>query len=188
MRLGKIEAVNKAIDYGGKRHYRGVAPYPYTPAKGDTWEELDNSDNWIESWFWNGNYWLSSQLYEFSACNTLSSVFSSTSLAFRYPVDSNYNIFIIQLLTRVILNGASTATNYWRFFVSYTTTLFTVSIAEHNSILVPANSERLIVTGVNLHFDVLSLQILGLRIGETRTGGTVQRQSTTKVEYRKARR
>lgn len=172
----------------GKNHYRGVAPYPVIPNIGDTWEELDAAFSlWANAWFWNGNYWLSQQV--FSHFYTNPTVSNAGSIVNTYPVDANYNLFVLSTIATLFSNINATSTANWSWslrrlsLVGATATLSTSSTQGQAS-----NTFKTYVTPINLFVETLVNQIYGIAISESSIGGSANRLGTISYQYRLARR
>ncbi len=174
-----------SISYSGKRHYVGLSPYPFTPVKGDKWSEFDSFNNFIEEWIWNGNYWLTKQIFYHSL--TTLSAFSATASIADFPVDPITNIFVTNLIANFQINSNSTSTNAWTWTLSRNnatntpTTLGSITTAG-----VAANTWTVVKAAINLHINVAATVTRGMRIAESRVGN-LTKMGTAMVEYKKAK-
>lgn len=174
-----------------KNHYRGVAPYPVaTPNIGDTWEELGATGLWIESWFWNGSYWLSTNLYE---CRQFILSGNGTHGSFPntcdFALNLNFNVYLQEFIVSVFQTTAGTATDYWEWTLNRTATPNSpVAIATLNSIGVLSSRMTVISMPLNFHIDVVATAMSTIKIIETRRAGNSAVLSTVKFAYRRARR
>jgi hypothetical protein len=115
----------------GKNSYRGVAPYPVTPAIGDKWEELDATGLFLESWYWNGTYWLSERIYNWF----FDTIGNTAAAAVNWPVNPATNIYLTDLITAVSTTVANSATNGWTWTLSRVTAAnVATTITSNNSL------------------------------------------------------
>lgn len=186
MRHGYILNQNPLTFFGARRHYRGAAPYPVTFFIGDTWEELDASGNWIETWFWNGFFWLSTQVCQYHQSTPTSSNVAST---YHYPLPvDNYDLFLVSLYATLLVNVAATATVNWGWTIRFVSELSgATQIATANNVGQPANTWRNFKTALSSRQAFLSPSKVVLQLAETRTG-TISKQGGIGFEYRKCRR
>lgn len=181
---------SQSLLLNGKRHYRGVAPYPVTPNVGDTWEELNISGLWVESWFWNGNYWLSTTVYSESLSfeNALY-VSAASPVFFEFPVDLTFDIFLKQFLVASIQDSTGTSTNYWEFTLNRTIPNNNyVTLATLNTIGTIGNRMASLSIAIAIHVNVTVTQLTTFKIIRTRRAGGSSIASAVKFEYYKARK
>lgn len=180
-----VSSKKEAIENGFYR-YIGEAPYPKTnPAKGDRWFELDANDNYIGSWFWNGTYWLSEQL--FSEKFTTSA--NNANSTFEFAIDNSTNVYITQMLAGFSTAVVANATNFWSWTLSrltaakVATTIATASNAAGQT----ANNWINYKTPINTHVNLSATGTVAFRLADVRTGGNSAKTGSISFEYRKAR-
>lgn len=173
----------------GKNHYRGVAPYPVTPAVGDTWEELDATGNWIQNWFWNGAYWLSQQVYQQSSTNpNLTTAGTGTGLlGYGFAVEnSNFNLFILAMEAAIFTSNNSTSGSNWTWRLDRISTGSVTQLAVQTNQGQLGNTWASFVTPINVHINVGATQTVAMRIRES-PSGSANKAGTVGFKYRLAR-
>lgn len=172
----------------GKNHYRGAAPYPVPPGKGDTWDELDVNNNWLGAWFWNGVYWLSTNLFEHALVPIIAgigAVNSNTS----YPIDTDTHIFITRFSSAFYITAVSTATNYYQFSLGFfTADNFYTQLAQLTTIGYGTSAGAWARNSVNNIGFLSSDTAVSLTIKELRPAGNINRVASHHAFYRKVRK
>ena len=134
--VGRSTKTEKAIintvtlaNQDGKFVYTGVAPYPKTlPLKGDRWIEFDSNDNLIETWVFQGSYWLSVQPY-FGHANGDAGVTLEIPLILEF---TSNNLFLNKIKTSYKVNGTISSLNYWKLHFFHVDN--NDSLTRHNTI------------------------------------------------------
>lgn len=194
---GRVEQLSSSdsidiasITYGGKRHYRGAAPYPFTPAIGDTWSELNAGGLWIEAWTWDGNYWRSILTYEYSFSVTGSNNFSISSFDPAFPLNPGSNILLLNFVLSGVQNTGASATNRWIFTLQRISppgaVTFIASFDTFTPTVFIGNSWNTVVYPINTLIDVPATSAKTLRVIESRTG-TLSKIFSYTIEYQKVR-
>lgn len=174
-----------------RRVYEGVSPYPYIRNIGDRWIEYDSNSNYLESWFWDGTYWLSTEKLTYTQSLNAN---ASTYNPFPFPqIDTSTgiiatNIFFLNWKINAQLPSLSTTANFWRAIfenISNTGT-FTTYFTE-NLDPVTANVPRNIIRNLNFHVDATSSNINQFRLGAIRTGSPPALIMSSLITYRRAR-
>lgn len=187
----------KLFKINGKNHYRGVSPYPVIPALGDTWDELDGVDRWVENWVWNGTYWLTQQVFLMGfEMNNISSTFTAyvpgrtrhTNGAFprnRFLLDFRGNIFVINTLDN---------SRYWLIELQRrnSNNLTITNISSYNTYLGnglnnTSNSWHEFSNTLNLHQDIQANGIRAYSLQLTKVGGAGNLLGNLECRYREAR-
>lgn len=114
---GFIPIVEQAISSRGLGYEHPPSAVPPTqPNKSDRWTEITDEKDWIESWFWNGTYWLSKQEYQHFTNGSAN--FSSNNFRFA----NNYNLLVKKFRIISRMDGdlspggqLDSNTNYWDF-------------------------------------------------------------------------
>jgi hypothetical protein len=98
---------------------------PSSPSRGQTWRERDSNNDFVQDWFWNGTYWLSTREYIAVYNNgtaTLSATSSANPVSFAHTLPAN--IFVKDFTVSARVESASspggaidTASSYWTFDV-----------------------------------------------------------------------
>lgn len=171
---------------GDRKHHVGVAPFPFSASKGDTWTELDANNNYLQKWFWNGNYWLSVALYSYSYTNQAAT--SVATLNSTFPVKLNYNLFVVQLFATLFSNLNATSTSCWSWNLRRATASGSSTIlSSANTAGQAINTWATYSNPINIHIDIVNTQTINMRISESPTGGSASRLGTVGFEYRLAR-
>jgi hypothetical protein len=167
--------------------YRGPAPYPYQVAVGRVWEELNGTGQFVQRWFWNGNYWLSEQEYgEFATVNAIN---ATSSVRLTPSSDITSNLFLTRIYGYLIVNGTSSATQYWtlqlvRAAVNNTTTAIGTALSTQSL----AGSTNLKLTqNLNLHLDVAAVNLGCFQVTITRLSNPGTLSGSFVLFYRRAR-
>ncbi|MEN9870516.1 MAG: hypothetical protein RLZZ171_1504 [Cyanobacteriota bacterium] len=168
-------------------HKGSVAPTP--PAPGQTWVELDALNNYIESWVWNGTYWLSSTLYEYHGGILVTNPYAANPYFWDFSLPANTNIYLKRVVMSVLMATPGSATNKWTWNLSRR------AINDTNTVIATfenqnpnANTWAKIVTPVNQHINVAATQAAVIRLTEVRTGNNSNvKTNTFRIEYHKAR-
>ena len=174
----------------GKNHYRGAAPYPVaTPNIGDTWEELSAIGGWIQTWFWNGSYWLSQQTLEkYQISGLINSGTGSGLSGHGFTVDFNFNLFVLNMQAAIFTPSATNTNNYWEWRltrISGAGTSTTLALA--NNRFQTANTWKNYRTDINTHINLVLTQTTNLRVSESTIGGSVSKMGTIGYQYKLAR-
>ncbi|MGL4623251.1 MAG: hypothetical protein ACRCZS_30085 [Chroococcidiopsis sp.] len=190
MKHGSIVSANPSIILASKRHYRGAAPYPYTPSIGDTWEELSATGLWIEAWFWNGTYWLSQQTFEKYQVNS-NSINSGTGAGlagYGFTVDFNFNLYVLNMQAAIYVSNATTSTNYWSWDLTRISSVSgSITLASADNRFQAGNTWKAYLTNINTHINLALTQTTNLRIREGATGGSATKMGTIGYQYKLAR-
>jgi hypothetical protein len=186
----QIEKVSGFLPVNQKP-YKGAAPYPYSPLViGDIWDELDTAGNFIESWFWSGAYWLSTQQYfEFRSFTNQNSTTSILYLVPTTEINNTFNLFLTKAVAKIFIGGANNATNYWGF------DLFRVTSANTFTGINPsittsseaANVNLALIQNLNLHINTAAVNFAGFRQSTIRNGAAGLLSGSYNLYFRKAR-
>jgi hypothetical protein len=167
--------------------YRGPAPYPYPLVVGRVWEELSGTGQFLQRWFWNGTYWLSEQEYgEFATVNAI----SATATARLTPSsDFTSNLFLTRIYGSLIVNGTSSATQYWtlqlvRAAVNNTTTNIGTAL---NTQSLTGSTNLKLTSNLNFHLDVSATNLGCFQATITRFSNPGTLSGSFVLFYRKAR-
>lgn len=175
------------FNVNGKNHYRGVAPYPVTPAVGNTWEELNATGLWVESWFWDGNYWLSCQKYEINSYFNGITASTSNFPAIELRGDNPVNLFLLKFRVSPFSSGLS-ATAFWNFqLLRYSLTGSNNQLANLNNQSLANSNWHILETPLNLHLNVDSLNMRGINFNAQRQSTPGALSANFALYYRKAR-
>lgn len=171
-RLSAIEALQ-----GSGSISRSSTPPP-NPVLGDIWQQTGKL-----TWAWDGSYWLSRQIFRdfFVVAN-----FSSTAYTFVFPVDPEFNLFLLNLSSVIRTSNNNTVTTFWNWdFARITQGSTATNLLTFNSINQIANVWRQSKYPLNLHINVAATSTVALQIAETRSGNT-SKYGTITIEYKKA--
>lgn len=150
---------------------------------GRVWHEMTASGLYLGSWIWNGIYWLSLQTFEYLL--TTASVSAVANLT--YPIDSSFNIFVLQAIATIQCNANANPGINWGWAWSRVNNAGVVTtIVSANNAGQTVNTLQTFKTPVNQHINILSTGAVGLRLTETRSGN-INKQGTIKLEYKKVR-
>lgn len=104
------------IDLGGNKHYRGFT-VPTNPNINDTWDEETTAGVWVRTWFWSGQYWLSTQ--EFWKDSSIVTLGATSVIYYDLPVDAN--VYVGNFKISMLLGATNTTSAYWTFALSRAT-------------------------------------------------------------------
>ena len=108
------------VNLGENTHTRSVEP-PENPKIGDTWDELDNFKIYLNTWAWNGIFWVSTSYHQevVLANNLFSSNFYANN---QFSFANNYNLLLKQIRIIGRIEGGTSPggepnsdDNYWNF-------------------------------------------------------------------------
>lgn len=190
MKHGSIVSANPSIILANKRHYRGAAPYPFTPVIGNTWEELSTGGLWIEAWTWDGNYWRSCQTYEYPFVVTSSINFSAATYSPIFSLNPTCNILLLNFVLSGVQNSGASAANRWIFTLERISPPGVVTQIVSFDTFTPTpftgNSWNTVVYPIGTLISVPATSAKTLRVIESRTGTSSKIFSYT-IEYKKVR-
>lgn len=104
---------------------------PLNPVIGQYWDEIDDDENFVQTWFWNDTYWLSkpySTHIPFGGANNYNGVTQGQPF---YTL--SYNLYLIKYTSCFYSNSDLNEIDYWRLsFNSNFSTLNTLDIKSGN--------------------------------------------------------
>lgn len=95
------------------RRYPASSTPPLNPIRGYFWTEIDGNSDLVQEWFWNGNYWLSTQTFEYQFVNT--SFSASAATVNRNKIDTAYSLWFVRSFGTFLLSTLNDSSNYWTF-------------------------------------------------------------------------
>lgn len=173
-----------------KNYYRGVAPHPIATSNiGDTWEELGATGLWIQSWFWNGTYWLSQQTLEkYHISGLINSGTGAGLSGHGFTVNFNFNLFVLNMQAAIFTPSATNTTNYWEWRLTrISSSGGSTQLALANNQFQTANTWKNYQININTHINLALTQTTNLRVSESTIGGSVSKMGTIGYQYKLAR-
>lgn len=190
MKHGTVETVNSSIILGNKRRHAG-STFPYAPVKGDRWDEYDALNNLLERWVYTGALWRSISVDRLFL-ESITNAFNSTSNTRIFPVTTNYNMLIANVVISGIFNNAPAASQNWRLGISYTSPpnlLTNITNIDTGAVFlgVTANTRVRAVVPLQILLDVVLQQPKEIVLVETRTAGNITKVLSYILQYYKVR-
>lgn len=143
--IADSDRLDSDIDLGGKMHTRSRTA-PTAPSIGDTWEELDTADNLVMPWFWSGQYWLAVDLDK----EDLPLPATSNPVVNYFAIANNYNIYLLNFTSSVLVGSANTALAYWTLTLGKVSTANAITaISSTNTANLAANTWKQQTNTVN---------------------------------------
>lgn len=160
-KLNKTGAVPGDVGAAASAHTHTGLPYvgiaaPSSPAVGDRW--LDTGDRL--TWFWNGSYWLSEEIFPARLTSASSSI----------AIESSYNLYLLKFVIGALTGATHDSSNYWSLNLTRRSTSTNTTIATISTQAIAANTPFTLSLSFNLHLDVTALSILYFRITASLTG------------------
>jgi hypothetical protein len=156
------------------------ASVPSNPTQGLTWNELDSSNNLVETWIRNNNKWFS-QPKEYSGGIGNSTINFSEYLA----IATNRDIYVQDLIYHLYNSSASTYSYVFYLHREYAT-LTRITLFQSANITIPVNSRVSYVNSINTLYSPFSTECLLSQC--VRNGGIGTVFAAYKVNYREVRK
>lgn len=153
---------------------------PALPATGEVWDELDNLNNLVNQWFWNGTYWLSQQIYEKE--HIISSLGTGTGYVWSVPIENNIFFKTFQLTFNA--GALQNNTSFWSIKLYRNPGDVLLSTLETKSMSIEFNNVQ---STLNFHLNLSSPVTKGLTFVVNPTGSPGGFNGSIKLIYRSAR-
>lgn len=154
--------IPSSTNLGRFLHTRSSIP-PINPNFGDTFEEVTSAGDWVQSWFWNGTYWLSLETKKFDA--NYQNVSGSGTQEWFHALNNKWDIFITDFYLVVLTTNINDSTRYWKFELAKrppgNNNLSILAYFETKNLAL--NSNNLIKQTLNLHLPTASATLLNYR-------------------------
>jgi hypothetical protein len=152
-----------------------------TPATRNDGTALVADDLWYETdtnilWFWNGTYWLSTQL--FTENFSISGAAASATLSHHSiePMATQHDLFLVDLNASMYVATTNTGSAYWSIEWRRVTAAYgQVALASLNTTAIAADTFTVIKTAVNTHLDLSAVdaKMFAVTAVKTSTPGEV---------------
>jgi hypothetical protein len=176
----------------GQGYYKGVAPYPFGPVIGDIWVELDSNNLVVERWFWNGNYWLSCQIFEEENYVSGSTTINQNFLINYYQS----NFYLVGIFSFYTVSTGQLSNRYWTRNLDRINQAGTVNLGllgdnnswtTFNQNILNSATYYHNYQPLNLHVNAQSLAPFWFRVAYIPTGSPGNITGSSIVAYRKVK-
>lgn len=162
---------------------------PENPRLNQYWIEISSGGLFLNEWFWNGTYWLSSEV--FAGIYHQSLVISVTGvIAHIVFEDFGHNVWLLSNRVKMVLGTTNDSLNYWSFVFrrSNGTTHTTIPSTQISTITSAPNSHVRLVSNINSHVDVTDLKVVFFRSEAVKVGNPSNVTCWPSFDYRLARK